>query len=211
MRALIVYATKYGQTGKIAERIASALRERGHEADLVDIAHTPWPDPTGYGAILLGGSVYIGRHSGPLVQWAKVHRRRLDRSISGFFSVSLAATDAPEISGHELREHLESFVARAGWRPLLARHFAGALPYTKYGPFLRLLMRFASHGSRHSTDTRLDHEYTDWAAVDRFADEIAGLMSAREPPRKWARLPRDEADAAWLDELDVLEQRPLSA
>ena len=55
---------------------------------------------------------------------------------------------------------------------------AGALLYRQYRPAIRLLMRIISMMAGGSTDTSRDHEYTDWKAVSRFADEIAADAAA---------------------------------
>ena len=39
MRIHIAYATKEGQTAKIADYIAEVVREHGHQADTVEIVH----------------------------------------------------------------------------------------------------------------------------------------------------------------------------
>ena len=49
--------------------------------------------------------------------------------------------------------------------------FAGALAYTRYGWLrTRKMQRLAGRG-RVDTDTTRDHDYTDWEAVEQFADD----------------------------------------
>jgi len=64
------------------------------------------------------------------------------------------------------------------WTPQHVANFAGALPYRKYPWPLRLMMRFIVSRAGGDTDTSRDYEYTDWNAVDRFAAEFAGRLSA---------------------------------
>lgn len=63
---LIVYGSKYGQTAKIARRIAEIVRARGESATVLDANHMP---PalvlTAYDGVIVGGSV-IGN---PLLRW----------------------------------------------------------------------------------------------------------------------------------------------
>ena len=51
-------------------------------------------------------------------------------------------------------------------------------PHTRYNPFLRFMMRLIASATGGSTDTSRDHEYTDWAAVDRFAGQQAMALEA---------------------------------
>jgi hypothetical protein len=48
--------------------------------------------------------------------------------------------------------------------------FAGRLAYTQYGPIKRLILRLIAQREGGSTDTRRDHELTDWTDVARFAE-----------------------------------------
>ena len=56
-RVLIPYGTTEGQTAKIAEVIADVLREKGHEADPLDIKSLSDTVPDGYDASIVGASV----------------------------------------------------------------------------------------------------------------------------------------------------------
>jgi menaquinone-dependent protoporphyrinogen oxidase len=53
---------------------------------------------------------------------------------------------------------------------------AGRLAYTQYGFFKRWIMRAIARREGGSTDTTRDHEYTDWDAVTRFADEVVAAV-----------------------------------
>ena len=50
---------------------------------------------------------------------------------------------------------------------------AGALTYPKYNPFVRFLMKRIARAEGGSTDTTRDHEFTDFAAVERFVERFA--------------------------------------
>jgi len=54
--------------------------------------------------------------------------------------------------------------------------FAGALLYSRYNPFLRVLMRLFSAAAGGDTQTSRDYDYTDWAAVERFAAGFAAHL-----------------------------------
>jgi menaquinone-dependent protoporphyrinogen oxidase len=50
------------------------------------------------------------------------------------------------------------------------------MAYTQYGPVLRWIAKFVSKRRGGPTDTSQDHEFTDWKAVDRFAERLAKAM-----------------------------------
>ena len=64
-------------------------------------------------------------------------------------------------------------VNETGWNATHVHPVAGALLYRQYGVIVRLVMRFIARQTGATTDTSRDHEYTDWEALDRFADELA--------------------------------------
>jgi menaquinone-dependent protoporphyrinogen oxidase len=45
---------------------------------------------------------------------------------------------------------------------------AGALVYSKYSFFTKLIMKTISRRAGGPTDTSRDYEFTDWVALDRF-------------------------------------------
>jgi menaquinone-dependent protoporphyrinogen oxidase len=57
-KILVAYATKYGATAEIAEKIGQVLRDAGLSVDVVIVHHVNDLDP--YRAVVLGSAVYIG-------------------------------------------------------------------------------------------------------------------------------------------------------
>jgi len=67
-KVLVAYATKYGATAEIAERIGQVLCQEGLQADVLPADRVA--DLNTYGAVVLGSAVYIG-------QWRKEAARFL--------------------------------------------------------------------------------------------------------------------------------------
>jgi hypothetical protein len=116
---------------------------------------------------------------------------------TGFLSVSLSEAGAEHVDDEPRRQvrarldaHwlMDRFFASTRWHPDLAVPVAGALQYSKYPPVLRLLMQQIARAQGGDVDTSRDHEYTDWAELDRFAErfgeKLAGVPWPRavEPP-----------------------------
>jgi menaquinone-dependent protoporphyrinogen oxidase len=169
-RVLILYATVEGHTARVAARIAQHLRERGHAVELqrVETARVGL-DLARFDAVIVGASVHYGRHPGHLRALLRKHGAELAARRGAFFSVSLSARTKPPAA----QRYSKNFLRQAGWQPQHTATFAGALPYSKYAPWKRLLMIAFVGFAGGDTDTSRDHEYTDWEAVDRFADGFA--------------------------------------
>ena len=178
-RILIVYETFDGQAERIAARIGAALVKRGHEVGMRRAARGPASlGVDAYEAVVVGGAVRYGRLARALQAFARANAAALARLPNAFFAVSLSA-GGPGANPAEAKRHVDQFVAQTGWHPHMRATFAGALPYTRYGLFRRAMMRFIVGRAGGDTDTTRDHEYTDWAAVDRFAADFARALPTR--------------------------------
>ncbi len=174
MKVLVAYATSEGQTAAIAGRIGAVLAEAGHVASLADLADgSMYLGP--YDAVIAGGSIHTGRFSKQLHRFISENADALSTKRSAFFSVSLAEADRSGKGHAQVQPVIDHFLAEHGWTPAAVQSFAGALKYSKYNPLVRFVMKRISKGYGGDTDTHRDYEYTDWAAVDRFAIQVAAL------------------------------------
>lgn len=176
---LLVHASTHGQTAKIAHHLAQGLRAAGCEVAELEVADAGAFSVQDFDAVVVAGSVHGGRHQRPLVEWAKSRARLLNAMPSTLISVSLsAAEDSDEARGHT-REMIDRFVEDTGWTPRHAEPVAGALRYREYNVPTRVLMRMIAQRAGHpEPDTHVDHEYTDWAALDALAATIAAEATA---------------------------------
>jgi len=119
-RVLVAYGTKMGGTTGIAERVAEALRARGHEVTLARAGEVP--GKAAFDAAVIGSGLYAGRwrgeavrllrrlahskermpvwlfHSGPLGDEHAADPMRLPRSVQGLAEV-LGAQDVVTFGG----------------------------------------------------------------------------------------------------------------
>ena len=177
----VFYATTEGQTRRIAQRVAEELRWRGLDSVALDVksraADTlPWGKVRG---TVLGASLHGGRHQPAICAFVRAHANRLNQRPSAFFSVSLSAGSANAREVAAARNLAQAFVTGAGWHPRQVACFAGRLAYTKYGFFKKRLMRRIARKEGASSDMTRDHEFTDWAGVVRFSEEIAAAVRER--------------------------------
>ncbi|HEY3500587.1 MAG TPA: flavodoxin domain-containing protein [Polyangiaceae bacterium] len=167
---LVVYATKEGQTEKIARRITDTLRHEGHTVDLVDTDHPRVvPEHGRFQAVFVGAPIHAGGYPRSVLRFVRTHHALLERVPSAFFSVGLAVASRTSDGRAQTLPLVEKFVEQTGWRPRRVELLAGALLYSKYNFLVRFVMRRISAKEGGDTDTTRDYEYTDWQAVDRFA------------------------------------------
>lgn len=183
----VFYATREGHTRRIAEHVAATLRQRGLDAVVGDVRSRQAALPPGpYAGVVVAASVHAGRHEPEMVRFVKEHRAEIESVPNAFISVTLSeagaersdatpAEHAKFVSG--VQEVINRFLDETGWRPKHVKPVAGALLYTQYNFLIRFVMKRIARAEGGSTDTSRDHEYTDWAALDRFVAELADEIS----------------------------------
>jgi len=179
----VFYATREGHTRRIAEHAAEALRAREFAVEVRDLRNqTEGITLTNYAGVILAASVHSGKHEREMIEFAKSHRRELDSMPSAFLSVTLseAGAERPNTTAQEhaqfvadVQNVMDAFFRETAWHPRRAKPIAGALLYTKYNVLMRFIMKRIAKRSGGDTDTSIDYEYTDWAALDRFVEEFA--------------------------------------
>jgi menaquinone-dependent protoporphyrinogen oxidase len=175
---LILFATTEGQTARIAGRIAQTLRNRGHavETRQADELREGF-EPAKYDGVIVGASIHYGHHPAYLHSLVKQHKEALATRPGAFFSVSLSG-GGPGAKPKAARRYLDVFLRQVGWHPEQTATFGGALQFSKYGAFKRMLMVMIVGFAGGDTDTARDYEYTDWAAVEGFAATFAERLEA---------------------------------
>jgi menaquinone-dependent protoporphyrinogen oxidase len=182
MKTAIFFATREGQTRRIAERIAADLRAAGAVVDVFDLSTAPAVTFSDYASVCVASSVHLGKHDRAAVAFVKRHRADLERVSAAFVSVSLseAGVNDPkrsesdrQQSAADVQRVIDDFVKETGWHPARVLPVAGALAYTRYNVLVRFVMKRIARKAGAPTDTTRDHELTDWTDVDRFAAVLA--------------------------------------
>ena len=83
-KVLVAYATKYGATAEIAEKIGEVLRQSGLAADVLPADQVR--DLAPYEAVILGSGVYIGSWRKEAAQFLKAHEQALAQRPVWLFS-----------------------------------------------------------------------------------------------------------------------------
>jgi menaquinone-dependent protoporphyrinogen oxidase len=180
MKILIVYATTEGQTRKVARYVFDWLAGAGHAAELIPAAEAAGLDPSGFGGVVVAGSVHGGRFQGELLEWAKGAARELAKVPTLFLSVSLTAAGKDEGDWEGLRGCVDRFTRETGWTPARVEHVAGAFRFSEYDFFKSWAMRWIAAERDDTVKAGEDKEYTDWEALGALLkDWTAGLPAGR--------------------------------
>lgn len=170
----VLYASSEGQTREVAEWIADRLGAAGHRVTV-----DPIDNRYQFGhcaAIVIGASIHVGPFPAELTRFVTQHRDLLSEKPTAFFSVSLTAAQQDQAARETVVGYHQTLAEGTGWEPGLSASFAGALKFSRYNFVKRMVMQKIAQERGLATDTRTDTEYTDWSAVESFADEVSRLL-----------------------------------
>jgi len=171
---LIVYSTTDGHTRKICQHLQRVIERHGNQVSLADIKDINTYRLSDFDKIVLGASIRYGKHRPAVFDFVEAHRDVLDRRPSAFFSVNVVARkpgkDAPGTN-----PYVRAFRRKTTWSPTALAVFAGKIDYPRYDWVDRQVIRFIMWLTRGPTDPAATVEFTDWPAVDRFAQQVARL------------------------------------
>lgn len=155
---LVAYATKYGSTQEVAEAIATILRERGCEAEVRPARDVRSLE--GFGAVVLGAALYMGRWHADAHRFLKRHRAVISSLPVAIFA--LGPLDASEKQWHDARAQLKQELAKMPWlAPVYVELFGGVInPARLHFPFNHM----------PAGDAR------DWTAIRAFAEKLAATL-----------------------------------
>ncbi|MCS7056697.1 MAG: flavodoxin domain-containing protein [Thermoflexales bacterium] len=167
-KVLVAYASKYGSTTEIAERIGQVLARAGLDVDVLPAEQTG--EIEHYRAVIVGSGVYAGHWLKPAVAFLEANRAALARRPVWLFS------SGPTGEGDPV-EILD------GWRfphdqRAIADHIKPrdiAVFHGKIDPdALHLGDKLIVKAVKAKTG-----DYRDWRAIEAWADNIARQLAAQ--------------------------------
>ncbi len=169
-RVLVVYATKYGATAGIAEKIGQVLQEAGLSVDVQPADQAG--DPTAYQAVVLGSAVYIGRWRKEAARYLKAHEEALaQRPVWIFNSGPLGEGDAAEQAGDlGFPKGLRPIAERIKVRDIAVFH--GAVNLEKLNSLERWMFKNVKSPIG---------DFRDWDAITAWAAGIAAALKQGQP------------------------------
>ncbi len=183
-KVLIVYATEQGQTEKIARRMTETFRTKKLTVELLEVSGAgPRRDLASFQLVVIAAPIHSVAYPKSIVRFVRQNKDALDVAATVFISVGLAVASKVSDGRAQSLAVVEKFITQTGWRPRRVELVAGALRYSQYNFFIRVVMKRISASQGGDTDTARDYEYTDWAALERLTlDLIAGMGSAVAAP-----------------------------
>lgn len=166
-RVLIAYASKYGSTRGVAERIATRLSEHGSLPEILEADETI--DVGSYDAVVLGSPVYYGSWLPKAVELVRSNATELARRPVWLFSLGAFGDRHPVLGPLIRREPREISSFRRAIHPRGYRVFAGVMEPERWILFVRWIYR--GLGGRWG-DNR------GWADIDAWAEDIARELLA---------------------------------
>jgi len=169
MKAIVVYASKYGSTKRIAEFIAEKLQQLGVQAEArpADDVHNPGD----YDAIVVGSAVYMTHWLKEATEFVQRNRAVLANWPVWLFSSGPLDSDAsvndPKLEPKEIAELREAI------NPRDHRVFFGALDAGKLG--------FAHQMMRKLPAARAmlpEGDFRNWNDIEAWASSIARALEA---------------------------------
>jgi menaquinone-dependent protoporphyrinogen oxidase len=169
-RVLVAYATKYGATAGIAEKIGQILREAGLAVDVKRVDQAG--DPVDYQAVVLGSAVYIGRWRKEAVKYLKANEKALaQRPVWIFNSGPLGEGNAAEQAGDlGFPKALRTIAERIKVRDIAV--FFGAVDLDKLNPLERWMFKNVKSPIG---------DFRDWDAIAAWAAGIATALTEGQP------------------------------
>lgn len=92
-KILVAYATKYGSTAEIAQKIGEVLINSGLDADILPVDRVR--DLDLYKAVVLGSAVYIGQWRKEAAKFLKSNEKKLINKVVWLFSSGPAGVGDP--------------------------------------------------------------------------------------------------------------------
>jgi menaquinone-dependent protoporphyrinogen oxidase len=173
MRVLVVYASRYGATQGIAERIAEVINRNGHLAEAVPVAAAGRLD--GYNAYVVGSAVYEFSWLRPARTFVKDNAATLATRPVWLFSSGPIGTNTVDDQGRDVREssapkdvaELTALVHARGHRVFFGAFNQANLNFVDRLicslPALKALMR--------------EGDFRDWDDIEAWATSIAGALA----------------------------------
>ncbi len=164
-KVLVAYASKYGATKRIAEKIGEILRQEGLQAEVLPVKSVK--DLSAYKAVIIGSASYMFNWrkdaSGFLKKFEKV---LAERPVWIFSSGPLEKGDPVQLlKGQILPKALQPVVARIKPRDITVFH--GAIFMKNLNFFEKWMMQRVKTGVG---------DFRDWEMITKWATDIAGAL-----------------------------------
>jgi menaquinone-dependent protoporphyrinogen oxidase len=167
---LVAYASKYGATREIAEKIGEVLCQAGLQVDVLPVNAVQ--DPVPYQAVILGSAVYVGKWHKDAEHFLRAHEQALAGRPVWIFSSGPTGEGDPLqlVDGVRLPPALQPVADRIRPRDVAVLH--GFINPEKVNPIERWAVK--------SLVKKPFGDFRDWDAITAWARSIAAALKKDE-------------------------------
>jgi len=159
MKTIIVFASKYGTTEKVACSIAEKLTETS-EVEMFSLNKNANPNISGFEMVILGSSIYAGQASKKMKTFCRVNESALLQKKTGLFVCGMHHDK--EQQEKELKEAYPEVLHE---NAAAADFMGGEFLFEQMNIFERLIIK------KIAKTTTSVHQI-DWKAVDEFIEKL---------------------------------------
>ena len=172
MRVLVVYASKYGATKGIAERVTATLRQSGLDAAMVPAQRRG--DLDDYDAYVIGSAAYMFSWLHEATDFVRRHAGLLKTKPVWLFSSGPIGPKKVDDNGRDVLETSmpkEFGEFEEAIHPRGRQVFFGAFDHTKLSVAHRIVYSMPA-----MKGVLVDGDWRDWDAIDDWAKSIASYL-----------------------------------
>jgi menaquinone-dependent protoporphyrinogen oxidase len=181
LKALVLYATRYGATKETSEEIAKILREEGFAVKAVNAQEEKVKDISEYGLVVVGSGVACGRWVNEAEDFLKKFRKDFEDKKLALFVSSVQPIVEREGKASEVAKmrkiDLEDRVLKYGLAPVAKGFFGGIIDFNKMGFLTRKGMEAAFKGPLQRFGFKEiapgAYDLRDWTEIRSWAKELA--------------------------------------
>lgn len=168
-KVLVAYASKYGATAEIAQKVGQVLGQAGLTVDVLPAHRVRSLD--GYTAVVLGSAVYIGLWRKEVVKFLATYEKELAQRQLWLFSSGPAGEGAVDdlMDGWRLPKSQQAIADRIQPRGITVFH--GKVDPNK--------LNFIEKWMLNNVHSPIG-DYRDWPSIAAWAEEIAADLKARD-------------------------------
>lgn len=181
MKALIVYATRYGATKGTSEEIATVLQEHNFETKTVNAKEEQLTDISEYNLVIVGSGMSMGNWGSEAETFLKKFHNDFENKKLAIFISSLKPVEEKEgktaLVAKIRKNGLEDKILKYHLKPITVGFFGGILDYNKMGFLTRKAMetgykaQLQKHGFKEVEPGVYDMR--DWDEIRSWAKELA--------------------------------------
>jgi len=162
-KVLVVYATKFGSTKEVAEKVGEIIRSKKIRVDVRNVNTVK--DISAYSAVILGTAIRMGKPVSDAFSFIKKYKDDIKNKSVAFFSVGLyMKEDTPE-NREKATKCLLPLIEQVE-NPVSIGLFGGKIDYST----MPLLLRWTF--SKDTSGELQEGDWRDWDTISSWVDEL---------------------------------------